>query len=88
MEERSLKPLWIGIALMLAGVGLMYWSFSFNGLDGDEEVVNSDKKIINEDEGGEICLQVITPAKNPDTGEIVDYPTPCDVPEGWEVVQE
>lgn len=35
---------------------------------------------------GQICIQVITRAKNPKTGEIKDFPTPCDVPEGWEVV--
>jgi hypothetical protein len=29
------------------------------------------------------CIQVITPARNPATGEIRDFPTPCDVPEGW-----
>lgn len=32
------------------------------------------------------CDQVITPAKNPRTGECRDFPTPCDVPEGWEKV--
>ena len=31
----------------------------------------------------EICIQVITPARNLQTGEIRDFPTPCDVPEGW-----
>ena len=31
----------------------------------------------------EICIQVITPARNPQTGEVRDFPTPCDVPEGW-----
>ncbi len=30
-----------------------------------------------------ICIQVITPAKNPETGECKEFPTPCDVPEGW-----
>ncbi|MBN2101455.1 MAG: PQQ-binding-like beta-propeller repeat protein, partial [Candidatus Aenigmarchaeota archaeon] len=30
-----------------------------------------------------ICIQVITPAKNPETGECIEYPTPCDVPQGW-----
>lgn len=34
-----------------------------------------------------ICAQVITPARNPETGEIREFPTPCDVPEGWEVIQ-
>ena len=31
----------------------------------------------------EVCIQVITPARNPATGEVRDFPTPCDVPEGW-----
>lgn len=33
-----------------------------------------------------ICVQVITPAINPDTGECIEYPTPCDVPDGWDIV--
>lgn len=32
-----------------------------------------------------VCADVITPAENPDTGECIEYPTPCDVPEGWTV---
>src|SRR3989344_3995963 len=31
----------------------------------------------------EICIQVVTTARNPKTGEVRDFPTPCDVPEGW-----
>ena len=34
-----------------------------------------------------MCAQVITPARNPDTGDIREFPTPCDVPDGWEVIQ-
>jgi len=26
---------------------------------------------------------VLTPARNPRTGECRVFPTPCDVPEGW-----
>ena len=33
--------------------------------------------------GGEVCIQVITSARNLQTGEVKDFPTPCDVPEGW-----
>jgi hypothetical protein len=36
--------------------------------------------------GNQICVQVITPARNPLTGEIKEYPTPCDVPPTWEVI--
>ncbi|MBI2597405.1 hypothetical protein HYW41_04570 [Candidatus Daviesbacteria bacterium] len=34
----------------------------------------------------QICAQVITPAKNPKTGECKEFGTPCDVPEGWKKV--
>jgi hypothetical protein len=34
----------------------------------------------------EVCIQVIASARNPATGEIREFPTPCDVPEGWEPV--
>lgn len=37
--------------------------------------------------GSRICIQVITPAKNQLTGEIREFPTPCDVPEGWEKIR-
>lgn len=29
------------------------------------------------------CIQVITPAYNPATGECREFPTPCAVPKGW-----
>lgn len=31
----------------------------------------------------EVCIQVITFAENPETGECIAFPTPCDVPQGW-----
>jgi hypothetical protein len=34
------------------------------------------------------CIQVITPAKNPLTGECKEFPTPCDVPPGWQKVEK
>ena len=36
------------------------------------------------EENGGVCAQVITTARNPETGEVRDFPTPCDVPQGWE----
>lgn len=30
-----------------------------------------------------MCIQVITRAKDSKSGRIIDFPTPCDVPEGW-----
>lgn len=40
----------------------------------------------NKPQESQICIQVITPARNPYTGETKDFPTPCDVPDEWEVV--
>jgi hypothetical protein len=34
----------------------------------------------------QVCAQVITPAKDPDTGLVSDFPTPCDVPENWIII--
>ena len=31
-----------------------------------------------------MCIQVLTPAINPATGEQRSFPTPCEVPQGWE----
>lgn len=33
-----------------------------------------------------MCIQVITAARNNETGEVRDFPTPCDVPDGWEIL--
>lgn len=34
----------------------------------------------------EFCIQVITKAVNHLTGEIKEFPTPCNIPEDWEVL--
>lgn len=39
------------------------------------------------DKGGEVCAEIITDARNPATGEIRTFPTPCDVPEGWDTLE-
>lgn len=36
----------------------------------------------------EACIQIITTAKNPETQEEREFPTPCDVPKGWEKVTQ
>lgn len=53
----------------------------------DVELVSGDEASQEVDEGGTLCAQVITPAINPETKEIREFPTPCDVPEGWDVIQ-
>ncbi len=50
-----------------------------------ESLVDESQLIV--DSGEEVCAQVITPAKNPATGECRKFSTPCDVPEGWVTVE-
>ncbi|MGE5298014.1 MAG: hypothetical protein ACM3KM_02540 [Acidobacteriaceae bacterium] len=35
---------------------------------------------------GTACIEVITPAMDPRNGETKNYPTPCDVPSGWKLI--
>lgn len=37
-------------------------------------------------EEGMVCIQVITPAMNPETKECKEFSTPCDIPKGWKKV--
>ena len=39
------------------------------------------------DSQNQICIQVITAARNPTSGECRDFKTPCDVPKGWTKVK-
>jgi len=32
------------------------------------------------------CIQVVTTAQNKTTREIREFPTPCNVPEGWDIL--
>lgn len=34
---------------------------------------------------GAVCIQIIATARNPITGEVKDFPTPCSVPIGWKI---
>lgn len=40
-----------------------------------------------EDKSYKVCVQVITPAYNLQTGECREFPTPCDVPDGWRLTR-
>ena len=43
--------------------------------------------IVENGDDGEVCIQVVTDARNPLTGEKRSFPTPCDVPAGWEKIE-
>lgn len=34
-----------------------------------------------------LCTEVITRAKDPASGTVRDFPTPCDVPVGWRIIK-
>jgi hypothetical protein len=34
-----------------------------------------------------LCAQIITSATNTTTGEIIDFPSPCDVPKNWTTIR-
>ncbi|MDD2934850.1 MAG: hypothetical protein PHX25_00020 [Candidatus Pacebacteria bacterium] len=36
---------------------------------------------------GENCVEVLTDARNPETGEIKEFPNLCDIPDGWDVLE-
>ena len=63
--------------MVLIATGLIYW----------DETRKDTLLSPNKPDTDEVCIQVITPARNPQTGEVRDFPTPCDVPEGWELVE-
>ncbi len=50
--------------------------------------LNSYLKEINPPRDSQICAQIITSARNPKTGDCTVFPTPCDVPDGWEQVND
>ena len=58
--------------LLLLSVGL--WWFAFYNTSSQRPATE--------------CAQVITIARNGETGEESTFSTPCDVPEGWEVVRQ
>jgi len=35
-----------------------------------------------------LCIEVITPAQDPITGECKNFPTPCDVPKDWKKIEK
>ncbi len=55
----------------------------YRNTDNQNILINKVDAIVSIKET-ESCAAIITSAKDPGTGECKDFPTPCDVPEGWE----
>ncbi|OGZ33265.1 MAG: hypothetical protein A2174_03195 [Candidatus Portnoybacteria bacterium RBG_13_41_18] len=71
------KILIIVVIVVLVGGGVYWWK---------KDAIN--KLFGEKNPEGEICIHVITPAKNLTTGECREFPTPCDVPDDWEKVEK
>lgn len=81
-KESGIKiPISHNFALFLIGLIVLgtvaYISYTFLNLLPDAEVDSKDEKV---------CIQVVTSARNPQTGEEKTFGTPCEVPAGWKVV--
>ncbi|MBI4174390.1 MAG: PGF-pre-PGF domain-containing protein, partial [Candidatus Aenigmarchaeota archaeon] len=77
---------WIPLATRLTGENSTHLTY-LSEVPGFSYFVISGERIAQQAEREErICIQVITPATKGD--ECVEYPTPCDVPEGWTKVNE
>ena len=60
-----------------------HWNLENKDYTEEFDTMLSGFKFLN---GDVACIQVITAARNPQTGETKDFPTPCDVPEGWTIL--
>lgn len=72
------------IVVLATALGFGYYQFVYTKKPALLPPVNTATTTPNTDT---VCAQVITPARNPATGDIKEFPTPCDVPKGWEVIQ-
>lgn len=54
---------------------------------GETKLKDAEGGSIKKATEGEFCAKIITPAINPTTGNIEEFPTTCSVPEGWEVIE-
>jgi hypothetical protein len=82
----------VGIMLFAAGMSMGYWIRQFDDLEiypaPDEQYLpNKPTTQRDSDNDSMLCTQVITRARNTTTGSVVSFPTPCDVPAGWTIVQ-
>ena len=71
--HRKVSPITLGALLFIVIFGIFIWM----------KPITLKEIPVQGSGDGVMCAQVITPARNIKTGEIKDFPTPCDIPEGW-----
>jgi hypothetical protein len=57
------------------------------GISNDTEVHVRNVSPSDKNGTDQVCVQVVTRARNPQTHETKDFATPCDVPGSWEIIQ-
>jgi len=83
----------IGVVVGIAIGTLGYWAFTSGALSGVMPILGERVDTKSEDSAmkktpdGTFCATIITPARDPETGSIKEFPTSCSVPEGWEVIE-
>ena len=81
---------WILVAVVFFAAGWLvhYYLplFTLHSVGGYFNSTPNQNETSESSDNGQVCAQVITPARNPKTGDIAEFPTPCDVPEGWVVI--
>ncbi|MGB9598591.1 MAG: hypothetical protein ACPLZH_01975, partial [Minisyncoccales bacterium] len=78
-----MKKIYLGLALRLVLISAVLFSVKII----KAQINPSDSRIISSFPPPTACIQVITPAQDPLTGECKNFPTPCDVPPGWKKVE-
>ena len=72
------KPMLFGYIFLGVVLGGTVWGVYWWKYEQPQTTETNDK----------VCAQVIQRAHNPQTGEEKDFPTPCDVPAGWEKISQ
>jgi hypothetical protein len=81
----------IGIVVGIAIGAFGYWALGSGSLSGlnlpmGNASARPQNSISKDAPVGTFCAKIITPARDPKTGTIQEFPSSCSVPEGWEPV--
>lgn len=84
----GIKWLLLAIVCVLIGwFGHQYMDDIASFVGGTVKPESSKTEPLKKADEGEYCAKVITPARNPETGDIQEFPTTCSVPKGWELIE-
>lgn len=91
MKKTDTVLQWIVIAVVCIAIGWFGHQYiadimAFVGNGMAQPAAQKTEPLKKADEG-EYCAKVITPARNPETGDIQEFPTTCSVPAGWELIE-